>query len=315
MLRFLQNQLTPYIRHTVLPLRPAQLLIQTGLKLNYDNVPGMAASLSYYALFSLFPLLLVILSIMGALVGPETDAFNTLQGAIARYLPPAVHDLVRDTVIALNQNSVGAGVIGFGLLLFASSTVFAVLRRSVNMIWRSPNQSSSDESVYRMVLFFVLNKLTAFLLVLGTILLLLVSLVTNIAVKTLIKLVANFQETFAFLDFNESSLSWGLQASSSIFVLAIAICILFRVLRYSRLGWRDVWLGALITTLLLVGLQQLVSNSVVTIGGRFLSYGVVGSVMILMLWIYLACQIFFLGCEFSYVYAHLFGSHRNQTHR
>ena len=124
MLRFLQNQLTPYIRHTVLPSRPAQLLIQTGLKWNYDNVPGMAASLSYYALFSLFPLLLVILSIMGALVGPETDAFNTLQGAIARYLPPAVHDLVRDTVIALNQNSVGAGVIGFGLLLFASSTVF-----------------------------------------------------------------------------------------------------------------------------------------------------------------------------------------------
>jgi uncharacterized BrkB/YihY/UPF0761 family membrane protein len=67
------------------------------------------------------------------------------------------------------------------------------------------------------------------------------------------------------------------------------------------------------TALLLVGLQQLVSNSIITIGSHFLSYGAIGSVMILLLWIYLTCQIFFIGCEFSYVYAHLFGSRRHRT--
>jgi membrane protein len=190
-------------------------------------------------------------------------------------------------VIALNQNSVGAGVVGFGLLIFAASTVFAVLRRSVNNIWRAQMQNSSGESVYRMALFFMLNKLFAFVLVLGTALLLLASLITNIVIKTILKLVANFQETFAFIDLDESSLIWGLQASSSFLILALAICVLFKVLPYSRLNWRDVWLGALLTAVLLAGLQQLVSNSVVSIGGRFLSYGVVGSVMILLLWLFL----------------------------
>ena len=313
MLRFFQQQLIPYVRLTLLPSRPAQLIIQTAFKWNRDNVPGMAASLSYYALFSMFPLLIVILSVVGALVGPGTEAFSWIQGAIARYLPPEVHELVKETVIALNQNSVGAGVIGFGLLLFASSTVFAVLRRSVNTIWQTPAQTANGNSVYQMALFFMLNKLSAFLLVLGTALLLLVSLISNIVIGTILKLVTHFQETFAFVDLDSSILSGGLQVSSSFLILALAIAVLFKVLPYSRLSWRDVWLGALLTALLLAGLQQLVSNSVVSIGGRFLSYGVVGSVMILMLWIFLACQIFFFGCEFSYVYAHLFGSYRNQT--
>lgn len=313
MLRFLQQQLIPYIRLTLLPSRPAQLIIQTAFKWNQDNVPGMAASLSYYALFSIFPLLIVILSIVGALVGPETEAFGVIQGAIARYLPPEVHELVKETVIALNQNSVGAGVIGFGLLLFAASTVFAVLRRSVNNIWKSHAPASNGASVYRMASFFLLNKLSAFLLVLGTALLLFVSLISNILIRAILKLVTNFQETFAFINLDSSILSWGLQASSSFLILALAICILFKVLPDIRLHWRDVWLGAFLTSILLAGLQQLVSSSVVSVGGRFLSYGVVGSVMILMLWIFLTCQIFFLGCEFSYVYAHLFGSYRHQT--
>jgi membrane protein len=84
MIRFFQQQLMPYVRLTLLPSRPAQLIIQTVLKWNQDNVPGMAASLSYYALFSMFPLLIVILSIVGALVGPETEAFGVIQVAIAR---------------------------------------------------------------------------------------------------------------------------------------------------------------------------------------------------------------------------------------
>lgn len=313
MIQYFRTTVMPYLQHTVLPSRPAQLLIQTGLKWDQDNVPGMAASLSYYALFSLFPLLLVLLSVLGALVGPDTEAFRTIQSATVRFLPPEVHDLVKETVIALNQNSVGAGVIGFGLLMFAASTVFAILRQSVNRIWDSPSRVTQVGSVPKMVLFFMLNKLTAFLLVLGTALLLLTSLISNIVIKTVLELVANFQETFAVIEVDEFLLTRGLQTSSSIFILAIALGILFKVLPNIRLAWRDVWVGAVLTALLLVGLQQIASSSVVSIGGRFLSYGVIGSVMILMLWIFLACQIFFFGCEFSYVYAHLFGSYRHRA--
>lgn len=313
MIRYFQTTVFPYVQSTVLPSRPAQLLIQTGLKWDRDNVPGMAAALSYYALFSLFPLLLILLSVLGALVGPDTEAFRTIQTAVVRYLPPEVHNLIKDTVIALNDNSVGAGLVGTILLLWAASTIFSILRQSVNKIWQTPNRASEAGSLLQMAVFFVTNKLFAFLLVLGTALLILLSLISNIVVKTITELVTNFGETFAVIKIDELQLTRGLQVSSSIFLLALAICILFKVLPTITLAWRDVWLGALITASLLVGLQQLASSSVVSIGGRFLSYGVIGSVMILMVWIFLTCQIFFFGCEFSYVYAHLFGSRRRKT--
>lgn len=296
-----------------MPSKPAQLFVQAGLKWDQDNCPGMAASLAYFSLFSLFPILLVLLSVIGAFTGPETEAFQAIVTAIERFLPPEVHDLIKATITSLNENSVGAGVIGFGLLLWAASAVFAILRSSVNKIWQSPSRASEVGSLPRMLLFFLANRLFAFMLVLGIALLLLASLVSSIVIKTILKLVGTFQETFAYIQVDELQLSRGLQASSSFLILALAACILFKILPAVYVGWRDVWLGALLTAFLLVGLQQLVSNSVISIGSHFLSYGVIGSVMILMLWIFLTCQIFLFGCVFSYVYAHLFGSRRHQN--
>ena len=153
-------------------------------------------------------------------------------------------------------------------------------------------------------------RLFAFLLVLGTALLLLASLVSNILIKTILALLSSFHEFFTYIQVDELQLTKWLQLSSSFLILAIALCILFKILPFVYVGWRDVWLAALLTTTLLVGLQQLVSNSVISIGSHFLSYGVIGSVMILMLWIFLTCQIFLFGCVFSYIYAHMFGSRR-----
>ena len=302
-----------YIRSNILPSKPAQLLIKTGIKWDQDNCPGMAASLSYFALFSLFPMLLVILSVIGSFIGPNTEAFKAIQETVERFLPPEVHGLIKDTVIALNQNSVGAGIIGFIILLWTASSVFAILRSSVNRIWRSPSRASEVGSVHKMVLFFVANKLFSFLLVLGTALLLVTSLIAHIAIKTILNLIATFQETFAFIHIDELQLSKGLQTSSSFFIIALATCILFKILPSVYVAWGDIWLGALLTSSLLMGLQQLVSNSVITIGSHFLSYGAIGTVMILLLWIFLTCQIFLLGCVFSFVYAYLFGSRRHES--
>jgi membrane protein len=302
-----------YIRSTLLPSKPAQLLIRTGLKWDQDNCPGMAASLSYFALFSLFPMLLVILSIIGRLIAPGTEAFEQIQEAARQFLPPEVHGLIRETVVSLNQNSFGAGIIGSGFLLWTASAVFGILRSSVNKIWRSPSRVSETGSVTKMVLFFVANKLFSFLLVLATSLLLLASLVSNLVIKTILKLVETFQETFSFIQIDELILTRGLQTSSSFLILAAAVCILYKILPSVYVAWGDVWLGALLTALLLVGLQQLVSNSVISIGSHFLSYGVIGGVMILLLWIFLTCQIFLLGCVLSYSYAHLFGSRRREA--
>lgn len=302
-----------YIQSTILPSKPAQLLIKTGLKWDQDNCPGMAASLAYYALFSLFPMLLIILSVIGWLIEPNSAAFRSIREVVQRYLPPEVHDLIKATIISLNENSAGAGIIGFIVLLFAASAVFGVLRNSVNRIWRSPNRASEAGSMWQIVFFFIFNKLLAFLLVFGGALLLLVSLVVNIAVKTILELIANFQATFALIQIDNLQLTKGLQTGSSFLILAIVACILYKILPATQVAWQDVWLGALLVASLLVGLQQLVSNSVISIGSHFLSYGVIGSVMILLLWIFLTFQIFLFGCVLSYVYAYLFGSRRHRV--
>lgn len=295
----------------VLSLRPFQLFIQTGLKWDRDNSPGMAAALAYYALFSLFPLLMVILSLVGTMIGPETAGFEYIQQLIVRDLPPAVQEVVVGTIVALNENSVGAGIVGFSLLFFTASTLFVVLRQSVNKIWESPARISEAGSIPRMVLFFILNKLVAYLLVLATALLLLVSFVVNVSIRAVIELVNHFQENIAFLhQVDELLLTRGLQVSASVVILSVTLCILFKLLPTVRPQWRDVWLGAILTAVMLVGLQKVATGGVVSVFGKFLSYGAIGSVMILLLWIFMACQIVFVGCAFSYVYAQLYGSRR-----
>ncbi|MGG6263747.1 YihY/virulence factor BrkB family protein [Leptolyngbya sp. AN03gr2] len=301
-----------YFRSTVLPSKPAQLLIRTGLKWDQDNCPGMAASLSYFSLFSLFPLLLILLSVVGRLIAPGTEAFQEMQVAVRQYLPSEVHDLIRETVISLNQNSVGAGIIGFSFLLWTASAVFSILRSSVNKIWQSPSRASETGSIAKTVLFFVSNKLFSFLLVFGTGFLLFASLISSIVIKAILQLVTTFQEVLPWIQIDEAQLARGLQTGSSFLILAIALCILYKILPTVYVAWNDVWLSALLVALLLVGLQQLVSNSVISIGSHFLSYGVIGGVMILLLWIFLTAQIFLFGCVFSYMYAHSFGSRRHQ---
>ncbi|GAP94635.1 YihY/virulence factor BrkB family protein [Leptolyngbya sp. NIES-2104] len=293
-----------YLRSRILPSKPAQLLIQTGMKWDKDDCPGMAASLSYFALFSLFPMLLVLLSVLGAWIRPGSAEFQQIQTAVEQFLPPEVHDLIESTVIALNQNSVGAGIIGFSLLMWAASSVFAILRHSVNKIWRSPEEAPPNRSIPKLIFFFIANRLFSFVLVLGTGLVLVAALATNIVIRAVVQLV----EAFPLLRIDQLKLDRGLQAGSAFFILSITLCILFKTLPTIRVSWNDVWLGALLTAGLLVGLQQLVSNSVISIGSHFLSYGVVGSVMILLLWIFLTGQIFLFGCVFTYTYAHLFGS-------
>ena len=299
------------LRRRLMSLRPVQLIIQTGLKWDRDNCPGMAAALSYYVLFSIFPLLLVIVGIAGALIGPETEAFRDIQQLIVRYLPPAVHEMVLGTMVYLNQNSVGTGIVGFSLLFFTASTMFVVFWQSINRIWKSTARISDAGSPLKMFFFYILNKLVAYLLVLATGMLVLVTFLFDVVTRAVVEWVSHFHEHVVFTQWvDELLLTRGLQISSSVLILSMTFCALFKLLPAVRPQWRDVWLGAMITALLLVGLQQFAASGVVSIFSNFIYYGVIGSVMILMLWVFLACLIVFFGCEISYVYAHIYGSRR-----
>ena len=272
----------------------------------------MGAALSYYALFSLFPIALVIAGVLGFLLGPDTNVARQILNFTQDSLPPEAFGIVEDTLLRLNRQSVGAGLVGFGLSFFAASSVFSALDRSVDRIWKAEVSASPESTTLKdNAVAFLLKKLFAFALVMSTSILLLLSLLSNIAIRVVISIIDNMNRTITLVDIDSLLIARLLQVSSSFLLVALAVLLLLRFLPSTRTPWKDIWPGALFTTLLLLSLQQLVSRNIIRIGGQYQSYGAIGGVMILMLWIYFTCQIFFLGCVMSYVYAHLFGSRRN----
>ncbi len=295
----------------MLQSKPVQLIIRTLLKWQRDECSEMGAALAYHGIFSLFPLLLVILSIVGFLLDADTPAYNQLLIWAESSLPPLAYGIVVNTLLHLNQSSIGAGQVGFLLLLFTASNIFGALDRFVSKIWqvRAGQQTNQSHNHLRMrAVNFLKGRLLAFGLVLGTAALMLLSLVSNLAIDALLTIVDNFSQAINSPELDTLLLLKGLQKGTIFLLLSLAIMVLLKILPSTKVAWGDVWLGGLITASLFRLLQYLVSHSIIQFGGRFLFYGAVGSVMLLLLWIYLTCQVFLLGCEFTYVYAHLFGS-------
>ncbi len=298
------------LKTRIIRSKPVQLIIQTLLKWQRDECSEMGAALAYYGIFSLFPLLLVILSIFGFLLGADTNIYKHLLGLAQSTLPPTVYSLVVSTLRNLNHSSIGAGLIGFFLLLFTASNFFGGLNRFVNKIWQVRTGRHTNNNLIASILNFLKVRIFAFGLVLGTAIVIQLSLLSRIVIYTILNIVDNFDQSISFIKIDHLLLLEGLHRGTIFLLLSLAIMVLFKILPSTRVAWGDVWLGALMTGAFFRLLQYFVRNSIIQIGSQFLSYGVVGSVMILMLWIFLTCQIFLLGCELTYVYAHLYGSYR-----
>ncbi|WP_013320480.1 YihY/virulence factor BrkB family protein [Gloeothece verrucosa] len=301
-----------FLRTKIIPSKIVQLLIRTVLKWQQDQCLEMGAALSYYSLFSLFPTLLVILSIFSFFLGPNTEAYNQILHLAKEGLPSEAFQIIEETLIHMNQSSVGAGIVGFSILFFSASQAFDVLSRSINKIWQVPQKYHSKRKIITALLNFIQARIFAFTLVLGTAGIILLSLIFNILTKLLLFLLENVAATVNFIKIDKAFLVAKIQLGTTFFLLLLVVMILFKILPSTKIKWRDIWLGSLLTATSLFFLQQLASNSVIRIGTRFQYYGVIGGVMVLLLWIYLTCEIFFLGSEFTFIYAQLFGSRRSE---
>ena len=296
----------------IVRFKPVQLVIITILKWQQDGCLDMGSALAYYALFSLFPFFLVILSIIGFLLGPNTNIHNQLLSLAESSLPPSTFDFFISTLFHLNQSSIGAGLTGFCLLLFTASNVFFALARFANKIWQVKRVEAVNNNLMTNGLNFLKGRILALALVLGTSMLMLFSLLYDITTTVIVKVVHEFNQSIDFVQIDSFWLLNRLEKGTIFLLLSFAIMVLFKILPSTMIAWGDVWLGALMTVTLFVLFQNLATSSIFELGNHFISYGVFGSVMVLLLWIYISCQIFFLGCEFTYVYAHLFGSHRKR---
>ena len=252
-----------------------------------DYAPSMGAALSYYALFSIAPLLLIVIGVAGLFFGEEAargEIFGQLAALIGADGARAIEALVASA--RKPQSGVLAMIVGTALLVTGASTVFGELQNALDRIWRAPARKES-KGWWKLLR----TRVLSFGMILGIAFLLMVSLVLSAVVSALGRW-------------------WGLHLLDLglSFVLTTALfAMIYKVIPRVRIAWRDVWVGAAVTAALfamgkwLIGLY-LGKSSVSS------AFGAAGSLVVLMLWVYYSSQIFLLGAEFTRVYAEEHGS-------
>ncbi len=275
-------------------VRMVQLVLD---KYQRDNVGGLSAALAYFTIFSIFPLLLVVISMVGFFVDPAR--FDVEEQLLSLIGSPEVRDLIAQALDHFSETRVGVGLLGIGTLVFAATGIFGALTRTFKVIWEARIIAGSGTFKVA-VITMVLEKLIAFGLLLGCAALILASVVGNVALSLL----------SAYTDWLplNAVLTRVAQLSLMVSLLTIAFAVLYKVLPDRLPAWGDVWPAAFIAAVAFTALQELAEQ----IFGRvnFSSFGVLGGAMTVLLWIYLCAQILLVGGELSYAWAYTLGSRR-----
>lgn len=277
------------------------LLSKTVDAWSADEAPRMGASLAYYTILSLSPLLIVVITIAGFLFGREA-AQGTLFYQVDQLLGPEGAKAVQSMVEAAGkQKTTGlfASIAGFGALLFAASGVIGELRSSLNKIWKVPAENGAA------ITSFVKERGYAIAVVMGTGFLLLVGLVVNAVLSGLGKYLESFIATPPIV----------LQAINfaiSFLIITLLFGLIYKVLPQAKIRWHDVGLGAAVTSLLFT-IGKLLIGLYLGHASFGSTYGAAGSLVIVLVWVYYSSQIFFFGAEFTHVFAQEHGSMRGQS--
>ena len=261
-----------------------------------DYAPSMGAALAFYTLFSIAPLLLIVISVAGLVFGEQAA-----RGEIIEQLATLVGRDSASTIESLLQglNRPEAGVLGtlVGLLvlLIGATTVFAELQDAMDRIWRAPSRPAGG-GLWRLIR----TRLLSLGLVLGIGFLLIVSLIVSAALAALGKW---WEPWFSEIEFVARALELGL---SFVFVGAV-FAMIYKWMPRVRVAWRDVLVGAALTALLFTVGKTLIGLYIGR-SGVASPFGAAASLVVLLLWVYYSAQIFLLGAEFTWVYARRYGS-------
>ncbi len=275
------------------------LIEETSSAWNRHNAPRLGAALAFYTMFSLTPLLLIVVSIAGMAFGRQAAEgqivwqVRDLVGATAAHVITGILQGAANTT-----HGVLASIAGFAVLLLGASAVFVELRDALNTIREVPAAAGSGLADLFQI---VKARLFSFSLVLAVGFLLLTSLGINAALAAF----GRYSTVFVPLP---ASMLQIVNDLVSFVVLTALFAAIYRVIPEVRLEWRDVWLGAVVTSILFtlgkVGIGLYLGKA------SFASaYGAAASTVLFILWVYYSSQVFFLGAEFTRSFAHRFGSH------
>jgi membrane protein len=261
-----------------------------------DNALRLSASLAFYSVFSLAPVLVIAVSI-GALLFSEQTVRDQISAQLEALAGPRAADALEAllvTTAAQKRTGTFATIIGIVVMLFGASGVFGELKDALNTIWGVVIKPG------RTLLRLIHDRFLSFSMVLSVGFLLLVSLLLN-AILTALSKYINWMLPLP-------ALAWQtLDFVGSFGVITVLFAMIFKILPNVRLGWHDVWMGAAVTSLLFV-LGKFLIGFYLGASSITSAYGAAASVIIVLLWVYYSACILFFGAEFTKIYASKFGS-------
>ena len=279
------------------------LLKQTFNEWLQDKAPQLGAALAYYTVFSLAPLILVLLAIVGVIFRDDpAGAWDKITQQMSYFLDPSALQVVQGIAQKASQpgKSTIATIIGIALALFGATGVFGQLQDALNTIWGVKAKPAQG------IFGFLRARFLSFAMVAGICFLLLVSL----AIEALLK---------GFSHYVQSMLPGGIVVAVGVYlifdfaVVVLLFAMIFKFLPDVRIQWRDVWIGAVMTAILfLIGKWLL--GFYLGSGAAGSAYGAASSLITLLLWIYYSSQILLFGAEFTQVYAQRAGRELEPSH-
>jgi membrane protein len=260
-----------------------------------DKCPRLGAALSYYTVFSLAPVLILVIAVAGLFLGREA-AQGKIVEQLAGLLGVDAAKMVQAAVLKASTNDGGlrASVLGIVTLLVGATGVMVELQDALNTVWKVLPKPGA--SVKR----FLRARLLALALVLSLGFLLLVSLVMSAGLEFFVSWAGGFLPDWV-------ALGYVLNYVVSIGVIALFFALLFKLLPDAKVAWKDVWFGALFTSVLFHLGKYLIA---LYIGRASVAstFGAAGSLAVLLVWIYYSSQILLLGAELTRAYANRYGS-------
>ena len=282
------------------PAAFSAIVKQTASSFGEDRIYRHAAALAYFTVFSLSPLIVVLISALAIYFGNAARAGTAIQEQIAQVVGPVAAAGIKQMTDSATSHGtdtarpIYATIIALGIALWGASGLFGALQDSLNTIWGVMPKPTEG------IMNFIRTRFVSFAMVLGIGFLLLVSLVLSTVFAALTSMTSGVMGDSAVL-------AWVFQFVLGLIVSTLLFAAIFKVLPDADLQWRDVGVGALVTGLLF-SLGRLALGLYLGRAGATSTYGSAGALVILLLWVNYAATILLIGAEFTKAYANVLGS-------
>jgi membrane protein len=273
-----------------------RVIKQAAIEFVADNGIKFSAALSYYTIFSIGPVLVIIISLAGIFFGREAvhgKIYEQINGLVGNSAAVQIQEIIQN--IERSQLSTSGAVFGVIILLVGATGVFTEIQDSINFIWSIKSKPKKG------LLRILVNRLISFSLIVSIGFLLLVSLIINALVELLhTRLTAIFDDASVYI-------FQGINYAILMMVITTLFTIIFKVLPDATIQWKDSLLGAVFTAVLFL-IGKFLISFYLSYSNVDIMYGAAASVILILLWVYYTSIILYFGAEFTKVYALRHGS-------